>query len=598
MLSVQPSNGAIQTLPSVRRLEIGFYVVTATALVALCVLYHPYFVRSNMVQFWPWPYAVIAGLVGLVMVALQIRMPVPPNDWTLRMTHLNPMMVPEWRMWTLWLLGVILIAASVESIYSQRGSWIPTLWSAGLVLLAGGSIQPLSSRIRVRVPALVGGAVLLGAVLALRLYRLEDYPANLHYDMSLWSAQTLRLIDGDVSTLFSNGWAEIPMIGYLWSALWTAIGGRSLAADRLPSVMGEVMTIAATFFLVRRIYDTPTALISVVLLGVNHAFLHFSRIQAYMDPVPFQILSVLGLIAGLQSGRYGWFALAGLAGGYSTLTYHAGRLTPTILFALAGVVLLRYPSALRKRWPGLLLCTLLFGATVAPQAVVYLTHRGTPFGRVGQFAWLHQSTVDYDQLEQTLEVGFPRVLGSFWFHGDASSQYGARWPVCTPPTAALLGMAVVAAVLRLKDIRGVLIVLWSFIILFVGGVLTNLAPFWPRIVSAFVPATVTAATVAGWLCRGTTLVAGRIGSGIALVTIVAFLGISSWQQLYRYRDYSLGIRPGQEHPSLPIQQAQSIMGRDIQRWGTDAMIYIATRNPNQHSCAHPTMAYYAYESDV
>jgi hypothetical protein len=40
------------------------------------------------------------------------------------------------------------------------------------------------------------------------------------------------------------------------------------------------------------------------------------------------------------------------------------------------------------------------------------------------------------------------------------------------------------------------------------------------------------------------------------------------------------------------------MGRDIQAWGQDAMMYIVAPNHIQHSCSHPTMNYYGFDSDV
>ena len=43
---------------------------------------------------------------------------------------------------------------------------------------------------------------------------------------------------------------------------------------------------------------------------------------------------------------------------------------------------------------------------------------------------------------------------------------------------------------------------------------------------------------------------------------------------------------------------QSIIGRDVQRWGKDAVIYIVATNPIEHSCAHPTMMFYDYAVDA
>ena len=40
------------------------------------------------------------------------------------------------------------------------------------------------------------------------------------------------------------------------------------------------------------------------------------------------------------------------------------------------------------------------------------------------------------------------------------------------------------------------------------------------------------------------------------------------------------------------------MGRDIQRWGNTAKMYLVASNPNWHSCQHPTMEFYADAVDL
>src|SRR5205823_11491693 len=108
-----------------------------------------------------------------------------------------------------------------------------------------------------------------------------------------------------------------------------------------------------------------TALVAVAILGVDQTFLHFSRISStYMDPVPLQLAAILGLVAGLESGRYGWFALAGLAAGYGSLSYHSGRIIPPLVALLGGLLILAFPRAIRCRWRGMILCTVMLFAAV------------------------------------------------------------------------------------------------------------------------------------------------------------------------------------------------------------------------------------------
>src|SRR5262249_36606438 len=181
-----------------------------------------------------------------------------------------------------------------------------------------------------------------------------------------------HLLGGAGRGVLGAGWAEIPMPGYRWRALNIVMSGRSLAGTRFPSAMGSMVAIAATFCLARRLYGSGVAILTVVLLGVDQVFLHFSRLSStYMDPLPFQVLAMVGIVSGLDGGRFGWFALAGFAGGYAALTYHAGRITPALLAVLTGLFLAAYPKALALRWQGLMLAGVMLAGVLGPQAVLY-----------------------------------------------------------------------------------------------------------------------------------------------------------------------------------------------------------------------------------
>ena len=598
------SSSPAATLGAARRIELGVYVLGAAALIVYAARVHADLLARAL--YFLWPYAGLVAGAGILLALLQHRLPYT-DAWLEHMRNPAPTERPSWRAWVCWVFGISLVGAAFQGVASAQTVWLPAVWSAGLALLAGGSIQepPIAvesaaaNALRRRIPPILVAAVAtlaIAALLFVRVYRLEDFPPNLHHDMAQWTMQALRLLDGNVPTLFTNGWAQIPMVGYLWSALITALGDRSLAGVRLPSAIGGLLAIVAVFFLVRRVYGLVPALLATALLGIDHVFVHFSRIQSYMDPVPFHVLAVLGLFAGMETGRYGWFALAGLAGGFSTLSYHAGRITPLAMALVVGLILLRYPRSLLRRWPGLLLAVVTIVAVVGVQAIVYSSGRADTLGRVDQFAWVGPNGIDYALLRQTIDFALPRVFGSFWFFNDASTQYGGS-VIFFPPVAALLGAFIVAAALRFWDVRGVVMVLWGALVLFVGGVLTRDPPFWPRLVMALIPATIAAGVAATQLCRGAVAAAGRIGAVVALSAALALLVADGRDQFETYREFVTGRVAGAERPGRATQWVQSLMGRDAQKWGPDSMIYIVAPNPIVHSCTHPTMEYYVYGLD-
>jgi hypothetical protein len=214
------------------------------------------------------------------------------------------------------------------------------------------------------------------------------------------------------------------------------------------------------------------------------------------------------------------------------------------------------------------------------------------------FAWLQGGHINRTALWQTLAAGVPRVLGTFWFFPDTSTQYGGFAPAFFPPMATLFGMAVIAVLLRPTDVRGPWLLLWSLLVLMVGGALTIDPPFWPRFFAAFIPATLLAAVAADTLYRAARFAAGRLGAVIGTAGLIALLAVTSWQNAAVYMGYCAGRPPGQNGPIFRNEWVQSIMGRDVQQWGKNALIYIVAPNPIEQSCAHPTMMFYDYAVDA
>jgi hypothetical protein len=141
-------------------------------------------------------------------------------------------------------------------------------------------------------------------------------------------------------------------------------------------------------------------------------------------------------------------------------------------------------------------------------------------------------------------------------------------------------------------------VLWGFLVSLIGGALPRDPPFWPRIVIAFIPAIVLVAVVLDGLYRGASGALGRAGRAFALAGLAAFVGLAVFLNVKLYSKYCLGIPANGTQVSTGTQWTQGIMGRDVQRWGQSAMIYIVSRSAMDFTCGHPTMEFYAYDADV
>jgi hypothetical protein len=580
-------------LPRSLRVEIAICLTAIVVLGAAAATYHAH---AGLPRFLP--YAALIVPAGLALARLRSATPRDTQDLPARLLRMEPMAPPTRRMRGLWAAGIALVIMALVGLYERSGDWVTGAWSAGLVLLAGGALERSRRSARPSVVSLVCSVLVFALLLAVRLYRLEDVPAQMHHDSAQAALQAIRLLDGDEPGIFRNAVGEIPMAGFLWRASWIAIAGRSIAGVRFPSVAGSLIAIAIAFFLARRLFGQATALVTVAILGVDQPFLHFSRISStYMDPVPLHLAAILGVVAGLESGRYGWFALAGLAAGFGSLSYHSGRVIPPLVALLGGVLLLAVPRAIRRRWPAIILGAVMLSAVVGPQLLVYGAGRGNPLGRIEMFPWIRQGHLDAGALVETIANGVPRTFGSFWGVPDSSSQYGGT-VAFFPPIAALVGIGAVAAIARPLPMTQLWVLLWAATILFSGGVLTRDPPFWPRLVMSLPPATLIAAAAATSIVSGVTLAAGRRGGRLAGALLALLLAANATAELAAYRRYVLGIPPGETRPRQPNESAHSIMGRDVQRWQGRAAVYIVARKPVEHSCDLPAMQYFATDTDA
>ncbi len=581
---VEQSPGA--SPPGTNRFQIGACVAGVLGCAAVAAIFHPKWLvpgQSRLTLYLP---LVILG--GASLARLQHLAGKSENRWEDSMRRLRPMPPPGRAALALWSLGVLLLATSLIGVWRQWGEWVIAGWAAALALLIGGAIGRGGKRPPLRPFRALALVALFAGLATIRILHLETCPPNLHHDMGLWTVNALQLVDGEHRSLLGHGYAEVPLIGHLWSAFWTELFGRSLAAARMASVLASLVAIAALYALSGRFFGTWVAVVAALLLGVEHEFLHYSRIQAYMDPVLFQALAALGLLRGLEAGTYGWFYLAGFSGGYSALSYHSGRITPLLLPVLAAVSLVRRPRLLAARWRGLVFALVIGAAMLAPQAILYRTARANPFGRSDVFPFVVHDRIDREALQATIFRGVPRIIGGFWIYSDNASQYGHSGPALPPLLAALLGMSVVAALLRPGDERGVLLVVWAAMVLFLGGVLTIDPPFWPRMVASLLPAAALIGASLGALRFGLASLSPRVGVAVATVAAVGLLGATARGQLDLYRAFC-----GHDNESV-----QSVMGRDIQRSSPEDQVFIVSAKPIDHSCAHPTMQYYAYERDV
>jgi hypothetical protein len=399
-------------------------------------------------------------------------------------------------------------------------------------------------------------ALLMALVVATYFYQFDEVPARLHHDCGLYLWHAWRIVHGQYQSIFHSGYAEIPLLGHTWTAAWAwVVGTDSMAAIRTPSLVAGLLAIVIAASIAWQLTHRAIApLVTMVLLGGNGMFLHFARIGAYMDHVPFEALAVAGLIA--AGRRWWWSIIAGAACAYATLGYFAGRITPLVC-VWVGLILTRQR---RLSWTRLLMAGGIACALLAPQ----ILHTGQGWvwnGRLDQFGFMQPPSAHWPGVRE----GSIRTIEALWRRWDGSSQYGGG-PIFGGVEAAALALA---AVLAIIDWTLALVVGWAVLLLFIGSALTQDTPFFPRIVAAPVP-----------LCIALGILASRITARWMQAAVLALAFWLSVQQVITYRAWAM-------HP--PTHWLYRV-GRNILALPRGQPIVLVDPVPDELVCRHPALA--------
>jgi 4-amino-4-deoxy-L-arabinose transferase-like glycosyltransferase len=342
--------------------------------------------------------------------------------------------------------------------------------------------------------ACVIGLLLLAA--ALRLYRLQDYPAGYHNDEVTDAHIIETVVAGRRAIFFPEDTGSEPLYMY-WSALFSAALGHTVFALRLPSVFLGMMALCAVWVLTRRLLGPLPAGVALGALGVSWWGVLLSRITLHVAPVaPMLALAVYFFWRGLGTWRVeggGWsdgsrstlyFVLSGCFFALAFNSYTAARVTPLLVVALVAYLALVRRDVIRQHWRGLLALAVVALVLAAPLALYLVEHPAAKQLGYSQF--------DVDQPVTDLLSGKPQLvvettlqtLGMFGFAGDPLAYYNIPGrPLLEPVGAALFLIGAAALLWRWRDPRYGFVLIGLFFTL-LPGMLSQPAPNYARTVGA------------------------------------------------------------------------------------------------------------------
>jgi hypothetical protein len=440
--------------------------------------------------------------------------------------------------WALVVLALVLWGWNLARFWNQGEDALTRwAWLGALAVLLGGLGMLSGPRQVAPSPKKWGawGWLTLAAVLLVaawfRFWRLDVLPADLHGDMASMGLQAWVVSQG----WFRLGWAGIPALGFAPAALglhWFPRGVLALAA--LPAAAGW-LSVLGLWFLAWQLFDSRwLGVLAAGVLAVNIPHGHFSRLAAYMDPWPWMLWSLGLLVWGWR--RAEWWALGAAGGllGIGLQMYFSGRGMVVILPVVALWVLARNRGQIRF-W---LLASLAVVAglllALGPMMVVLVQEPAAIGGRTSEVVLWHPPVMQHLMgkygVRSPAAVLWQQLKASvlmFNFSEDSSTQFGFTGPMFSAMLSPLIWLGVALSLRRWRRPRWALGLVWMGGLMVSGSVLTNNAPFWPRLVG-ILPV---AALMAGLSLMRIWQVAGSWRQWMALVLMLGFVLLAwrNWQ---------------------------------------------------------------------
>lgn len=375
----------------------------------------------------------------------------------------------------LWLLSILILLASQApwaALRSPRGL-ARRLWQG-----PGAALNLLML------------TVILLAAFWLRVNHLETIPYDFHGDMASYGIQAREIILGRQPHLFQEGWANIPMIGYLPTAAAMALFGNNLFGLNMTAVIGGLLSLLLFYLFLWRLFDSQRlALLSVAVVAINVPHIHFSRLAAYMDPWPFNLAALFLLVDGLRARRNISFALAGVTLGFGLQMYYSGRVIIFVIAAFLFFVLLFRRAWIKDNLAGLGLLALGVILGLGPSLIYFARNQEAFVERSRAVFLFYPAVMNHLMGKYSLQTPWAvfleqtrRSLLMFHVSPDTSTQFGYYHPMFSSPISPLIALGFGFAVRRWRSPGAALALIFWLLNLFIGSILTGDAPFWPRLV--------------------------------------------------------------------------------------------------------------------
>ncbi|HTP00989.1 MAG TPA: glycosyltransferase family 39 protein [Anaerolineales bacterium] len=458
------------------------------------------------------------------------------------------------RPWHIGLFWACFLAVAALILFDQDGETplVLAAWLGSILMIVVAQLRGVRLH-RPHIPRaewlyLAGLALLLIVALVTRTYRLTALPYNLDGDFASVGLQARELAAGRQHQIFTYGWANIPMIGYLPAASAMLLFGAGLAGLNASGVVEGLLMLVGVYLLGRELFSARAGLFAAAVLTISYTHLAASRQAMYIDPAFFMLFAIYFLTIGLQRDQ-GWaLALSGILTALCIDMYYAGRLIiPLLGLALLHNLLFR-GAWLVARWRSLAMWAVTVLITLGPMLLVFAENPGAVGVHTEEVFILSPELMRH--MEGVYRVTSPvgvllqqlrHTLLMFHYYPDKGTQFGLTLPYLDPLAGILFALGFGYFLMNWRRMGSGWLLLWIVLGVFFGSFLTGNAPFWPRLIVLLPPVGLACGVAADLIYGYFRAALGPRGRdavvSLALVALIIFLvaGISNWNAYVRVK---------------------------------------------------------------
>lgn len=397
-------------------------------------------------------------------------------------------------------VSLLCAGAALRIVMSAPRTYWPAfyLWLASIVLFVAayvhrpslGGWAHLKRRAYENRWEIAAVALMLVAGALLRGVNLAGVPANVGGDEGSQGLEAIDFLTGAKANMFETGWLGVPTMSFLWQALWFKLFGISVATLRLPWAFVGTVTILVFYLLVRRLLGKRLALISAFFLTTYHYHIHYSRLGSnQVADALFMALVLYFLTRGLSTRQPLDFALAGAFLGASIYFYAGARLTFVVVAAYLVLVGLLNERKLQGQASNLLVLAGAAFLVALPLGYFYYKHPDDFNARLNmvgiiQSGWLEREVQITDRSTvRILADQFQRAFFAFNYYHDRTVWYGATIPLMDFASSIFFLLGLVLATFRWRREGYLPFLVWFWLGLILGGMMTESPPSSQRLIT-------------------------------------------------------------------------------------------------------------------